>query len=357
MIKNHKFYLDLAFQLAEKNIGHTGLNPSVGCIVVKNSSVISSGVTSINGRPHSEFNALNKLKDCSGASLYTTLEPCTHYGKTPPCINIIIKKKIKSVFYGFEDPDIRTFKKAKKILMNKNIRCKQIHLKDYKNFYKSYFLNKKKQIPLIAAKIAISNDYLTINKKKQWITNSLSRKIAHLLRSKHDCIISTSKSINKDNSLLNCRIEGLNEKKPDLIIIDFNLKLKKKLSLNNLLKNRKTFLVTSKRNIKKSLIYKKMGYKIIFINSFNSKIDINFFLKKIYKMGYSRVIIEAGLTFLNFFFKNKLINDLYIFKSNNKLGKNGKNNDTSRYLKKISPKLLTINLNDDKLFKKEFNHV
>ena len=100
-----------------------------------------------------------------------------------------------------------------------------------------------------------------------------------------------------------------------------------------------------------------MGYKIIFINSFNSKIDINFFLKKIYKMGYSRVIIEAGLTFLNFFFKNKLINDLYIFKSNNKLGKNGKNNDTSRYLKKISPKLLTINLNDDKLFKKEFNHV
>jgi diaminohydroxyphosphoribosylaminopyrimidine deaminase/5-amino-6-(5-phosphoribosylamino)uracil reductase len=95
MTANHNFYLNLAFQLAEKNLGKTKLNPSVGSIVVKNGSVISSGVTSINGRPHSEYNALNKVKNCSGASLYTTLEPCAHYGKTPPCVNIIIKKKNK----------------------------------------------------------------------------------------------------------------------------------------------------------------------------------------------------------------------------------------------------------------------
>ena len=95
MTKNHNYYLDLAFQIAEKNLGKTKLNPSVGSVVVKNNTVISSGVTSFNGRPHSEFNALNNLKNCSGASLYTTLEPCTHYGKTPPCVNIIIKKKLK----------------------------------------------------------------------------------------------------------------------------------------------------------------------------------------------------------------------------------------------------------------------
>ena len=92
---NHNKYLDLAFQLAEKHLGQTNVNPSVGSIVVKNHSVISSGVTSLNGRPHSEFNALNKLKDCSGAILYTTLEPCTNKGVTPPCTNIIIKKKNK----------------------------------------------------------------------------------------------------------------------------------------------------------------------------------------------------------------------------------------------------------------------
>ena len=114
MTKKHRNFLDLAFQLAEVNLGQTGINPSVGSLVVKNNSVIASGVTSVNGRPHSEYNALNKLKGCRGASLYTTLEPCTHYGKTPPCVNIIIKKKIKNVFYAFEDPDKRTFKKAKK---------------------------------------------------------------------------------------------------------------------------------------------------------------------------------------------------------------------------------------------------
>ena len=95
MTTNHNHYLDLAFQLAKKNLGKTGLNPTVGSVVVKNNAVISSAVTSINGRPHSEFNALNKVKNISGATLYTTLEPCTHLGKTPPCVNIILKKKLK----------------------------------------------------------------------------------------------------------------------------------------------------------------------------------------------------------------------------------------------------------------------
>ena len=93
MTINHNYYLNLAFQLAETNLGFTKLNPCVGSIVVKNGSVISSAVTSKNGRPHSEYNALNKLKNCSGATLYTTLEPCTHHGKTPPCTNLIIKKE------------------------------------------------------------------------------------------------------------------------------------------------------------------------------------------------------------------------------------------------------------------------
>ena len=236
---NHNFYLNLAFQLAEQNIGLTGLNPSVGSIVVKNDSVISTGVTSVGGRPHSEFNALNKLKDCSGATLYTTLEPCAHYGKSPPCTNLIIKKKIKNVFYAFEDPDKRTHKKAKKIFKQKGIRAKLIQTRRNKNFYKSYFLNKEKGIPYISAKIAISKDYFTINQKKKWITNDTSRKIVHLIRYKHNCIISTSKSINSDNSLLNARINGFNKNKPDLFIVDLNLKLKKKLLLNNLLKKEK----------------------------------------------------------------------------------------------------------------------
>ncbi len=357
MTINHNYYIDLAFQIAEKNLGRTRLNPSVGTIIVKNDTVISSAVTSCNGKPHSEFNALKNLKNCAGATLYTTLEPCTHYGQTPPCTNIIIKKKIKNVFYAFEDPDTRTFKKAKKFLKRRGIKTKLIYSKKNSKFYQSYFVNKKKSIPFITAKIAVSKDYLTISKQSKWITNETSRKIVHLLRNRHDCILSTSKSINNDDSLLNCRINGLNNNKPDLFIVDLQLKLKKKLSLNKYLKVRKTFLITSKNNLSKTLSYKKLGYKIIFINKLENKNDFILLYKKIYNMGYSRMLVESGLTFLNNLIRNKMIHDLYIFKSNKKLGKNGKNNNTSYYLKKVHPKLLKVNLNGDDLFKKEFNHV
>ena len=354
MTTNHNQYLDIAFQIAEKNLGKTNQNPSVGCVVVKNGSVISSGLTSKNGRPHSEFNALRKLKNCNGASLYTTLEPCAHKGKTPPCVNIIIEKKIKNVFYAFEDPDIRTFKKSKKILKLNGIKSKLVPSKRYKKFYKSYFLNKKRFKPYVSAKIAISKDYKTINAKKKWITNENSRKVVHLLRSQYDCILSTSKSINYDNARLNCRIQGLDNNKPDLFIIDLKLKLKKKLIINKLLKKRKTYLITLKENFNKISSYKKLGYKTVFINSLKEKKDFNILYERIYKMGYSRILVESGLTILNNLLKNKLINDLYIFKTNNKLGKNGRNNDNDKYLKKLLPKPLTINLNNDKLFKIDF---
>ena len=357
MTTNHNYYIDLAFQIAEKNLGRTKLNPSVGTVIVKDDTVISSAATSYNGRPHSEFNALNNLKNCNGASLYTTLEPCTHYGETPPCVNIIIKKKIKNVFFAFEDPDIRTFKKAKKFLRQKGIKTKQIHTKKYSKFYQSYFTNKKLSIPFISGKIAISKDYFTINKKDKWVTNETSRNLVHLLRNRYDCVLSTSKSINQDDSLLNCRIDGLNNNKPDLFIIDLKLKLKKQLSLNKYLKIRKTFLITRKTNSRKIIAYKKLGYKFIFIDKLECKSDFILLCKKIYEMGYSRMLVEAGLTFLNNLIKNKMIHDLYIFKSNKKLGSKGRNNDTSNYLKKIHPKLLKINLNGDNLLKNEFYYV
>ena len=113
-------------------------------------------------------------------------------------------------------------------------------------------------------------------------------------------------------------------------------------------------MITSKINSRKTLVYKKLGYKILFINKLEDKNDYNLLYKKIYKIGYSRMLVEVGLTFLNNLIKNKMVHDLYIFKSNKKLGKNGKNNNTSKYLKKIRPKMLTINLNGDNIFKKEF---
>ena len=115
---------------------------------------------------------------------------------------------------------------------------------------------------MISAKIAISKDYYSINKKSKWITNKNSQKITHLLRSKNDCIFSTSATINKDNALLNCRIDGLNNLKPDLFIIDLNLKLKKNLSIINIARKRKVFLITTINNDKKINFFKKKDLKL-----------------------------------------------------------------------------------------------
>ncbi len=124
--------------------------------------------------------------------------------------------------------------------------------------------------------------------------------------------------------------------------------------MNKILKKRKTYLITYKTNIKKTKTYKKKGYRFIFINSLVNKKDFNLLFKKIYKMGYSRILVESGLTFLNTLIKNALINDLYIFKTNYNLKKKGKNNASLRYLKSIQSKQMLINLKNDKLYKKEF---
>ena len=121
MKQNHNFFSNLAFDIAANNVGSTKENPSVGCVIVKNNTVISSGVTSINGRPHAEYNALNRNLNFKGADMYITLEPCTHYGQTPPCTNLIKKKRIKNVYYSFDDPDPRTYQNAKKVLKHHKI--------------------------------------------------------------------------------------------------------------------------------------------------------------------------------------------------------------------------------------------
>ncbi len=350
MKTSHNFFSNLAFNLAESHIGKTGVNPSVGCVVVKNNSVISSGVTSISGRPHAEFNALNKNISFKDSEMYLTLEPCTHYGKTPPCIDLIKRKKIKQVYYCYDDPDLRTFKKAKKIL-KKKIKKIKISSKNL-DFYKSYYLDKIKRLPLIDAKIAFSKDNFTINRKSKWITNLRSRKVVHLIRSKYDCVISTSKSINKDNSLLNCRLDGLNNYKPDLIIIDRNLSLKKKLKLFNISNKRRTYLVTTSKNAKKISFFKNKKIKVIQLSSLKYKEDFDYLFQILFQIGKRRLLIESGLIFLKTIMNFKLLNNLYIFKSNQKLKKNGFNNIKMNGLSKLSNKRkIKINLDNEKLYK------
>ena len=181
----------------------------------------------------------------------------------------------------------------------------------------------------------------------------MSRRRAHLIRSEYEAIISTSKSINKDNSRLNCRIKGFNQQKPDLIIIDLKMSLKKNLKIfkND---NRKIFIITKDKKYKKNLFFKRRNIKIIFTNSFTSRKDFIDLLKKFRKYGHQRILLECGLTFLNTFIKNKLISNLYVFRSSSNLRKKGKNNASLNIIKKIKFKnKINVNLNGDSLYKEK----
>ena len=352
MKTNHNFFLNLAFNLAKINLGKTKSNPSVGCIVEKEGSVISSGYTSIGGRPHAEFNALNKRIDVKKSNLYVTMEPCTHFGLTPPCTSIIKNKHIKNVYFSFNDVDFRTAKKSTKVLLQKKIKVYQCKSNNFNDFYQSYFINKKKNLPLIDAKIALSKDYYTIHKKKKWITNSFSRNRGHLIRSEYDSVISTSTSINKDNSLLNCRLNGFNQNKPDLIIIDLKLKIETNLDLFNLPRKRKIVVVTLIKKNKNITKLKKRGVKFIQITSLNNKNDFIYLFSILKKRGFNRILVETGLRFLNELLKIKIISNLYVFKSPIKLGNNGLNNCSANFIKKLNLfKRIKVNLNEDQLYK------
>jgi len=347
-------FMRLAFEKASEHLGSTKENPSVGCIVVKNGSIVSSGVTSINGRPHAEINALRLNKNSFASTLYTTLEPCVHYGKTSPCINQILKKKISRVCYPILDCDKRTYNKAESILKKNKIKVKiGILKKKAKVFYKSYFLSQKNNdLPFLDAKIAISKDYFSVNKKKKWITNFLSRNKVHLIRSKYDCILSTYKTINKDNSRLNCRIQGLEHLSPSRAIIDKHLKLKKKLNIYNSSKKIKTYVITNENNKKKEKFLKSKNIKIIKIHNKKTFINYKAILIELKKRGFSRILCESGFHTTKELLKNNLIYNLHIFQSSDRLGKNGRNSyrNLLRNVKFKEKNKININLSGNELY-------
>ena len=183
MKANRNLFSQLALNLAEINLGKTKTNPSVGCVIVQNGSVISSGITSVSGRPHAEFNALNQNKNFRDSTMYVTLEPCNHYGLTPPCTNLITNKKIKKVYYSINDIDKRVRGKTQKFLKPKNIEVKKGLLQnEIKKFYLPYFFNKEKKLPFVTGKIAISKNKIIFSKKKKKITDKYSDKFTHELR-------------------------------------------------------------------------------------------------------------------------------------------------------------------------------
>ena len=317
-------FMRFAINLAKNQNGLTGTNPSVGCVIVKNKKIISYGVTNLNGRPHAETIALNKCRTNSSNSLiYVTLEPCSHHGKTPPCTNAIIKSKVKKVYYSIEDSDLRSSNNSKKILNSKKISTKSGLLKnETKKLYKNYNYIRKNKMPYVTGKLACSSNFYILKNNKP-ITNDHSRKVSHLLRYQNQGILTTYKTINSDNPKLNCRIKGLEKFSPTRIIIDKNLKIKMNSFIVNSAIKYNTIIFHRSDNVKKISILKNKKIKLIYsdLNKYGN-MDLKFIFKKIYEKGIHNILAECGSKLTNNILKEKLFNEFYLFKSNNKLNSN-----------------------------------
>ena len=316
--KKDKNYMKLALNLARARHGLTGINPSVGCVIVKNDEIISIGQTNYNGRPHAEYNAINNSNEnLEGSKMYVTLEPCNHYGKTPPCTNLIIKKKIKEVVYSINDIDKKVKGKSFKILKSKNIIVKKGLLKkDVANFYSTYFFNRKKKLPFVIGKIATSKNNIIYSNKLKKITDKHSDKLTHLLRYKNDSILISYKTLNTDNPKLNCRLNGLEKFSPKRIILDNNLSTKIDSYIFNTANKENTIIFYKNANKQKITLFKKKGIQLIKSNLTKIKyFDLKLVLKKLYKIGIRNILVEGGNDLSGSFLKNKLLNQFYLFKS------------------------------------------
>ena len=329
-IKKDKFsfkdqlYMELALDLAKAREGQTGINPSVGCVIVKNDNIISIGQTSIGGRPHAEYNAINNcIENAKGSIMYVTLEPCSHYGITPPCTNAIVKSKISKIIYSISDIDKRVHKKSKKILISKNIDVKTGLLRNkIQNFYVPYFYNRRKNLPYLTGKIAISKNNLIYSKNNIKITSPQSDKLTHLLRYKNDSIMISYKTLNKDNPKLNCRLKNFKKFSPKRIILDNNLNLNTKSYLFKTADKNNTIVFYNEAD--KSKIYEFKKNKINLIKSKinkDKKFNIMIIMKKLYNIGCRNILIEGGDVLTNYLLKNRLFNKFYLFKSPKKIPK------------------------------------
>ncbi len=319
-----KFYMELALDLARARGGHTGTNPSVGCVIVKNDEIVSIGQTSFSGRPHAETNAIkNTFEDLKGSKMYVTLEPCSHHGVTPPCTNSIIKSKIGEVIYSVIDVDKRVKGKTFKILKSKNIKVKKGVLEDrIKQFYLPYFFNRKKKLPFVTGKIAVAKNHLIFSKNKRKITNLKSDRFTHFLRYKNDSILISYKTLNKDNPKLNCRLKNMEKFSPKRIILDNNLSTNTNSYLFKTANKNNTIIFYNEADKSKILEFKKKKIQII-KSKINTKkrFDLKVILKRLYKLGCRNILVEGGNELTNSFLQKKFFNLFYLFKSPKKLSK------------------------------------
>src|SRR3990170_1760168 len=292
----HVRFMRLAIKLAEKGFGRTSPNPVVGSVVVKNGKIIGRGYHQDAGLPHAEVNALQDAgKKAQGSTLYVTLEPCAHFGRTSPCVTAIIKAGVKKVVIGSIDPNpkvrgkgIRTLEKNKIEVIKDVLRDECLSLNE------AYVKYITKKTPFVILKLATTLDgkIATSIGDSKWITSLESRRYAHRLRSLVDCVMVGSGTILKDDPALTVRL--IKGKNPARAILDSGLRIpvKAKIFASH---NERVFIFTSANaNKNKIRLLEEKGAEVIKVNQSKDGLSIKGVLRELGKRGVTSVLIEGG---------------------------------------------------------------
>ncbi|WP_299315329.1 bifunctional diaminohydroxyphosphoribosylaminopyrimidine deaminase/5-amino-6-(5-phosphoribosylamino)uracil reductase RibD [uncultured Aquimarina sp.] len=344
----HEKYISRCLQIATNALGNARPNPMVGCVIVHNQIIIGEGYTSAYGYNHAEVNAINSVKDKSilkEATIYVTLEPCSHFGKTPPCSDLIIKHKIPNVVIGTIDTHSKVAGRGIKKL--KNAGCEVIVgilENECQAHHKRFFTFHNKKRPYIILKWAQTSDGFispekTAKRAPVWITNPYSRQLVHKWRAEEHAILAGNKTVIEDNPKLTTR--DWSGKDPIRILIDLSGKIPEDSSIID--KTVKTIVITSEN-------HKKQSSDTLVYETINSRSDV---VQKIcnilHKKEIQSVIIEGGSYTIQSFIDANLWDEARVFTGINTFSKGIKApilKAKSIFQKKIITDTLKIYQND-----------
>ncbi len=314
-MQNREIFMKKCLELAKKGMGYVSPNPMVGCVVVFNDEIIGEGYHNLFGNAHAEVNAIENVKDKSllkNATLYVNLEPCVHFGKTPPCSDLIIKHKIPKVVIGSVDSFSEVAGKGIEEMQNSGIEViVGVLEKESRELNKRFFTFHEKKRSYVILKWAESIDGFIAPKNQTvpfWMTSNESKKLVHQWRSEEDAILVGRITAEKDNPSLTVREAEVNN--PIRIVIDKDLKLSTDLNLFNT--EAKTLIFNSIKSVEKDT------NKFIKID-FNNLIES--ILQELYKQNIQSVIIEGGSKTLQSFIDTNMWDEARIFTTNKTLAK------------------------------------
>jgi len=327
MRKIDEFWMTRCLVLAKRGAGFVSPNPLVGAVIVKDGKKISEGYHQQYGGPHAEVIAINealkKNKNLNGTTLYVNLEPCYHFGKTPPCVDAVIQYGISRVVIATEDPNPLVAGKSIKKLKKNGVICGVGVLKEEASkLNEKFFKFISKGLPFVALKAAQTSDGFIAQSDgtSKWITNTRSRKYVHQLRSEYDAVIVGANTVQHDNPELTVR--ALRGRNPIRIVIDGKLSVKTDHKVFN--DKAPTILYTTKTNsnISKNKIFDltKNGVVVVQLNGKKGILKVNEVLNDLGKHHISSVLVEGGQKMYSEFFDSGLVDKVYLFTARKKYG-------------------------------------